>query len=103
MKIQHKSPDKGRRVNQVRRQTLAAGFAWQGNTFDIDPNSLGLIAGRALRLTLDPNLAEVVWRSQANQNITFTRDDFLAFAQAVDAHVESIYQQSWEQKDATTG
>lgn len=101
MIISHKSPDKSRRVNEARQQDIAAGFTWQGNIFDIDPDSLTLIAGRALRLTLDPSINELVWRSKDNHNVTFTRDEFLAFAQAADSHVEQIFKDSWSQKDAT--
>lgn len=99
MIISHKSPDKSRRVNEVRAATLAAGFTWGGNTFDIDDKSQALITGRALKLLLNPPHPDIVWRSKDNQNIAFTRDQFLAFAQAVDAHVDQIFRSSWAQKD----
>ncbi|WMC09497.1 DUF4376 domain-containing protein [Oceanimonas pelagia] len=99
MIISHKSPDKSGRVNAQRHENIAAGFTWNGSVFDIDPDSMGLIASRALRLILDPDITELIWRSKDNQNITFTRGEFLNFSRAVDAHVESIYQQSWASKD----
>lgn len=102
MIISHKSPDKGARVNGQRQQAIAAGFIWGGHTFDVDSTSLTLIAGRALRLTIDNSVCHTEWRTKDNQMAHFTREQFLEFALAADAHIEHLYQQSWELKDAVT-
>ncbi|MBM7454453.1 hypothetical protein HNR62_000282 [Oceanisphaera litoralis] len=100
MKIQHKTPDKSLRVNVIRQQQIDAGFQWGGWAFDIDPGSLTLIAGRALRLTLDPSISSVSWRTQDNQIAVMTREEFLAFAQGADAHIDALFKQSWLAKDS---
>lgn len=100
MKIRHNSPGKSARVNSLREQQIATGFTWGGWVFDIDHRSLAFISGRALRLTLDSDATEVQWRTKDNQIAVLSREDFMAFALAVDAHVESLYQQSWAAKDA---
>lgn len=99
MIINHKSTNKGTRINKHREQQLEAGFQWRGDRFDLGDRSLALIYGRALRLTLDNTIASVTWRSKDNQMVDFLREDFLVFALAVDAYVETINQQSWEAKD----
>lgn len=102
MIIKHDSPTKKQRLKERRAQQLEAGFYYQGDTFQIDDRSRAAIAGRALRLMLGPAIATVEWRTQDNRMVLFSSDEFLAFAQAVDAHIESLYQASWSQKDAIT-
>lgn len=96
--ISHQSPNRAPRVNEQRAEKVKDGFPWQGALYDIDPDSLRLIMSRAVRLTIDPNINEVEWRTKGNSMFVFSRSQFLEFAAAADAYVESLYQASWQQK-----
>ncbi|MCT7656178.1 DUF4376 domain-containing protein [Oceanimonas sp. NS1] len=98
MIIRHSSPQRRERVNQARDQAVAAGFDWGGHRWQIDANSRAAIANRALRLLLDPDTATVEWRNQDNALVPLSRDQFFELARAVDAHIEQLYQLSWQQK-----
>lgn len=98
MIISHQSPLKRERANERRQKSLAEGYTWQGALYDIDPDSLRLIMSRAVRLTIDPNINDVEWRTKDNSMFAFSRSQFLEFAAAADAYVESLYQASWQQK-----
>lgn len=103
MIISHKSPHKNTRVNVVRDQQIADGFAWNESVFQIDADSQRLIAGRALKLVKRQLLGEPIepfqWRTADDQFYTFTVEEFLDFADAVDAHIETIMVESWAAKD----
>jgi hypothetical protein len=101
--ISHDSPTKNRRYNDLRTERIAAGFTWNGATFQINPNSILVITGRATRI-INRQLQELGnpdfnWRTQDDQFYLFTAEEFLEFADAVDNHVESIYVESWAGKD----
>lgn len=98
MIIKHRSPNKGERANQLRQREIDSGFTYGRHVFDGDSNSLSLIMARALRLTLAPS-ASVAWRTKDNRMVKFTNEQFLEFAAAADAYIESVYQQSWALKD----
>lgn len=98
MIISHKSPYRDARANELRAKNINAGFNWSGSVFDIDPDSFRLIMSRAVRLTINPEIQQVEWRTKDNAMHLFSRAQFLEFAVDADAHVESLYQASWQQK-----
>jgi hypothetical protein len=103
MIISHESPTKNKRYNAQRDSQIQSGFTWAGSTFQIDPSSILVIAGRAVKIIKRQLLEEAVpdfyWRTLDDQFYVFTATEFLEFADAVDAHVESIYAESWAGKD----
>lgn len=97
-----------------RDQKIQAGFTWNGNTFQSTAADQALIAGRATKLTTLLTLGRVqltdssyidesgdtrplVWRSLDNINVSFTVQDFLDFAIAMDEFIEDMYQAAWPQ------
>lgn len=83
--------------------TIADGFIWKGNTFQIDSSSQTFIAAKALsiikaRLT-DTIINPIVWRTMDNDFYEFTPDEFLEFSSGVEAHIESILKTSWDATD----
>lgn len=102
MQINHVTPAEitSGRKKQSRAAAIAAGFEWQGNVFQTRSADLSLIAGRATKVAAQKALGELVpdfqWRAQDDTMVTFTGDDFLRFAIAVDEFVEQEYQKSWE-------
>lgn len=102
MLIKHSSPQRSARVNQVRDQKIAAGFEWEGATFQTGAADLRNVAGRVGKITAKLALSESVpdftWRSADNQDVQFTAEGFLRFAIALDEWVEQQYQASWQLK-----
>ena len=104
MLLKHKSP---RRIPLVKEQRandlLNFHYVPKNATFQCDPTSMTLIAGRALKITrcqLNNELVEnQVWRTTDNLFVTFTPNEFLNFAEAADEYVEQVYNQSWQQID----
>jgi hypothetical protein len=94
MIISHKSPDKKQRFNAVRDARLKAGLEWNGHRFQTDERSQQLIASRALKIVkcrlLDEPVDGPVWITADNSEYTFGVEEFLDFAEAVDAHVEAL-------------
>ena len=101
MIISHKSKDRSKRINESLNDRVSAGFEWGDHTFQIDGESRASIASRALKLVLNPDINSLVWRSSENDDVSFTRDQFLAFHQAVDEYNEQLRQDSWRQKDTS--
>lgn len=102
MIINHNSPLTSERCNQIRDSKLAEGFNWGGFIFQIDPKSLSLISGRTLRIITariqNELVNDVQWMTKDNSIYTFTPDEFVSFAEAVDDHVDGIYKESWIMK-----
>ena len=102
MLLTHKSP---RRVQAIKahRNIALLHFPYNGCEFQVDPSSLTLIAGRALKITRQQLNGEPVsdqtWRAVDNSFVTFTAEEFLAFAEAADEYVEQVFQQSWAEID----
>ena len=75
---------------------ILKGFDYQGLNFQIDSESRTNIAGKALSLTINPDIMEVKWitnskDSEGNDIIyTFSRDEFMEFARQVEQHYENI-------------
>ncbi len=107
MLLKHKSP---RRIPWIKEQKILALFNYyyapKQKTFQCDPTSMTLIAGRALKLTrwqlqgIEIPLQE--WRTTDNVMVQFTPEEFLAFAEAADAYVEQVYRDSWAEMDSIT-
>ena len=78
-------------------------YSPKGVAFQVDSVSLTLIAGRALKITRQQLNGESVshqtWRAVDNSFVTFTAEEFLAFAEAADEYVEQVFQQSWAEID----
>lgn len=104
MIINHKSPTKKQRYNTLRDSRIASGFTWKGVQFQTDERSQQLIASRALKLVkrqlLNEECPPFVWIASDNSKYTFTAEEFLAFAEGVDKHVESIFLESHLAKHA---
>lgn len=104
MNISHKSSKKSQYYSLWRDQQLAAGFEWNGARFQIDGESQRFIAAKALGLVKRElrgnNRDTITWRTQDNQFYTFEPDEFLDFAEAVEAYVENVLVQVWAGKDA---
>lgn len=86
------------------RAKLLASFEYSPKVvFQVDPTSLGLIAGKALKLTrkqiANQPLPIVEWRTTDNQIALFTGEEFLLFADAAEEYAESIYKRVWGKKD----
>ena len=102
MLLKHKSP---RRIEYIKEQRNGAlnNFEHMNSTFQCDPVSMILIAGRALKITRqqlnNEPIKNQVWRTADNLFVTFTPNEFLEFAEAADAYVEQVYSQSWQQID----
>lgn len=104
MKITYNAPDRSKRFRDARNCKLDDPFTWNGSGFQINFKSQFHIATRALnilkaQINNDP-LPNLVWRTVDNTFYQFTdADEFLAFATAVDNHVEQIMFESWQHID----
>ena len=102
MLLKHESPRRIPFIKEKRDRELRE-FEYNGSTFQVDPTSLTLISGRALKITRcqlnNERIGNQVWRTSDNQFVTFTPDDFLEFAEAVDEYVEQVYAESWQKID----
>ena len=102
MLLKHNSPRRIPLIKEKREQKLQQ-FEYNGCEFQVDPSSLTLIAGRALKITRQQLNNEPVtnqtWRTVDNSFVTFTAEEFLAFAEAADEYVEQVFQQSWAEID----
>ena len=102
MLLKHNSP---RRVPMIKEQRASAllHFSYGGHEFQVDPSSLTFIAGRALKITRQQlnngPVTNQTWRTVDNSFVTFTAEEFLAFAEAADEYVEQVFQQSWAEID----
>lgn len=96
MLIRHAAVDRRARANELRDAAFAEGFVWKGAVFQIDVASRNAIAARALKVFRNPEA--VVWRTTANEGYPFSAEDFLAFADGVDAYVEAVMQKCWNLK-----
>jgi len=96
MIICHKAADRRAKAGALRDRRIADGFAYRGAIFQIDASSRLAIASRALTVARRP--AEVAWRTASNNSVLFSAAEFLSFADAVDAHVEGVMQESWQIK-----
>jgi len=105
MIISHNTPNRAERANEIRDRKIAQGFTWNGDTFQIDHMSMGLITGRATKImsvnSRGGNYPNFHWRAMDDSLVEFTPDGFLTFAEAVDDYVESLYQEAWQLKDGT--
>ena len=94
MIISHNSPLKKMRYDGARDARLKAGFEWNGHRFQTDERSQQLIASRALKIVkrrlLDEPVDGPVWITADNTEYAFGVEEFLDFAEAVDAHVEAL-------------
>lgn len=88
---------------KLRELAIFEGFVWEGSLFQIDSNSQIFIASKALsivKLRLENTPVDTItWRTYDNRFYTFTADEFLRFSSAVESHIESILQTSWEAID----
>lgn len=105
MIISHNPDDASERWQQYQSRLLS-GFYFSPKVtfFQVDQKSLGLIAGKALKLTrkqiANEPLPSVEWRTTDNQVVEFTGEEFLSFADAAEEYAESVYKQVWAKKDA---
>lgn len=94
MIIKHSSPNKSERINKARDALLEKGVIWEGRRFETDSRSQQLIASRALKIVkrrlLEEDIEPVTWITADNDEYIFQVDEFLEFAEAVDAHVEAL-------------
>ena len=103
--ISHNPDDASERWQQYQSRLLS-GFYFSPKVtfFQVDQKSLGLIAGKALKLTrkqiANEPLPSVEWRTTDNQVVEFTGEEFLSFADAAEEYAESVYKQVWAKKDA---
>ena len=104
MLLKHNSPRRIPFIKERRGHALLNFYyAPKNATFQCDPTSMTLIAGRALKLTrwqlegIEIPCQE--WRSTNNSVIQFTGEEFLTFAEAADAYVEQVFRESWAQID----
>lgn len=106
MNIHHKSPHASGRTAEWRGNTLEQPFPWEGSWFQVDTESQAGIARRALvvlkQVALGRETVSVKWRTQDNRFHTFTAEEFLAFAEAVDNHNETVMEAGWRLKDTAT-
>jgi len=98
MIISHNSPLKKLRHNGARDARLKAGIEWNGHRFQTDERSQQLIASRALKIVkrrlLDEPVDGPVWITADNTEYAFGVEEFLDFAEAVDAHVEALIKET---------
>ncbi|WP_169719907.1 DUF4376 domain-containing protein [Marinobacterium litorale] len=104
MLITHKSKNKNSRYNEWRDHEIEKGINWGGSVFQIDEKSRSLIGDRALKVVkrklLNEPMSSFVWRTKMDTYYTFSPEEFLEFAEAVDSHFESIMIESWNGKDS---
>lgn len=105
--INHSSLDKSERYNINRAIQLDRGFPWYGAYFQSDERSRNLIMNRALSLLIREraglSIPSIEWRDEDDALHTFTLDEFLNFASALDAHCEGIFKASWKGKAGANG
>ncbi|MHB0820132.1 DUF4376 domain-containing protein [Stutzerimonas stutzeri] len=96
MRIQHRAIDRRSRANALRDQKIEAGFDWCGVKFQADAASRQAIAARSLRAQRTG--LPVEWRASDNSSFSFSADEFIAFADAIDSFAESLMVESWQLK-----
>lgn len=96
MRIHHRALDRRAKAHELRDQKLAMGFVWRGARFQADSQSRAAIGARALRAQRSGEPVE--WRTAENEQYPFTAEEFLAFADAVDAFVEQVMIETWALK-----
>ncbi|WP_394165132.1 DUF4376 domain-containing protein [Neptunomonas phycophila] len=91
-----------------RDNKIASGFTWNGNTFQADKDSRGLINGRVTKLNTliingritpeddeyidnNGNTRPLVWWTTTNVVISFTVQEYLNFSIALEEWIEDIY------------
>lgn len=96
MRIHHRALDRRAKAHELRDQKLATGFVWRGARFQADSQSRAAISARALRAQRSGEPVE--WRTVENEAYPFSGEEFLAFADAVDAYAEEVMKRTWELK-----
>lgn len=96
MLIRHRVSDRRTQANTVRDAEIAAGFQWGGSVFQVDPGSRSAISARALRVSRTGE--GVAWRTADNADHLFSAEEFLEFADGVDAFIEFVMQKCWQVK-----
>jgi hypothetical protein len=88
-------------VNDLYAQKMAAGYVYQGHTYQIDAKAqsnmqavfLELIAGIATP-------SSGVWRDLANIDVAFSDADLKVFLLAAAGYIKGVLYAAWAQKDA---
>ena len=115
MLLKHETPPAlvSQRKKKSRGLAIDSGMVWAGNTWQTEDTDRVNVAGRASKLnslvTLgraglgdtsyvdsDGVVRPLVWRTLGNDNVSFTVQEFLEFAIAVDEFVENKYFESWQ-------
>ena len=97
MRIHHRALDRRAKAHELRDQKLATGFTWRGARFQADNQSRAAISARAMRVQRTGETV-VEWRTVENEAYPFSGEEFLAFADAVDAYAEEVMKRTWELK-----
>lgn len=112
MVINHVSAVASRLKKRKRAEQIEAGFTWRDKKYQTRDSDQKLIAGRAAtfnslivlgRAALDDtqytdangDIQDVSWRAEDDTKMLFTIREYLEFAMAVDAFVDSKFKASW--------
>lgn len=86
-------------VNDFRDIVLNAGFTWNGNIYDTGSISLMNITATVAAINSGVTIpSNFTWRTQDNQNVGMTAQQFVTFALSTFAWGEGVYIVSWTHK-----
>ena len=87
-------------VNMLRENKIESGYRWNGNIWDIDPNSMAILSNYCTAISNGIELpVNFTWRSKENVNVPMTAQELIQLNALLINYINSVYNYSWYLKE----
>ena len=87
-------------VNQIRKDKISSGYTWNGNKWDIDPESMSILSNYCSAISNGIELPDnFTWRSKENNNVSMNEVELSQLNAILINQINAIYNYSWQLKE----